>query len=194
MALFNVAAEGNLDLQVARKLLLITKHEVDSEFQCGGKGNLDSRLSGFNAASQFSNWLVLRDLDQESECIANFALQKISPRNSGFVFRIAKQEVEAWLLADADSISEFLAISPTRIPRAPEELSDAKQMLTNLARKSRRREIREGIPPTETGGRSEGPAYTFLLSRYVQSAWAPEVAAQVAPTLQNTIQRLNLFA
>ncbi len=73
----------------------------------------------------------------------------------------------------------------------PESLQDPKAALVNLARRSRSRDIREGLVPGDKGGRDVGPTYTSQLVEYVDSLWRPEVAAQYSDSLFRAIQSLK---
>ena len=55
--------------------------------------------------------------------------------------------VEAWLLADRGQIATFLDVPVGRIPSRPEEEADPKRKLVNIARRSRRKEMKEALVP-----------------------------------------------
>ena len=104
------------------------------------------------------------------------------------LFRVVVNEIESWLLADAVNISKFLRIPLKKIARAPEQLADPKQTLTNLARRSTDRKIREGVAPVH--GAREGREYNPLLRSFVEESWSPVNAAKVAPSLLRAMDRL----
>jgi hypothetical protein len=82
-------------------------------------------------------------------------------------FRVAVRETEAWLLADRERLARFLGISTSRIPLDPEAMDDPKSLMVDLARHSRRREIREDMIPRSGSGRNVGPAYVSRLIEFV---------------------------
>jgi hypothetical protein len=85
--------------------------------------------------------------------------------------------VEAWLLADAESMARFLSVTRAGFPEVPESLPDPKAALLELARRSRRREIRAGMIPAPGTTARIGPGYTALLIDYTAHHWRPRVAA-----------------
>ena len=106
-------------------------------------------------------------------------------------FRVAVRQVEAWLLADAESLAPFLSVRPNRIPAHPEQLEDSKQEMVNLARYSRRQAIKKDMVPREGSGRSVGPAYASRLIEYIQNFWNPIAAGKRAESLARAITDLE---
>ena len=94
-------------------------------------------------------------------------------------------------MADADSLASFLSVARSRIPNDPEQLFEPKTEMVNLARHSRRREVREDMVPRERSGTLVGPAYTSRLIEYVQRSWRPEVAIERAESLRRAIACLQ---
>jgi hypothetical protein len=101
---------------------------------------------------------------------------------------------EAWLLADAEKIAEFLGISKTLVPLNPEHLQDPKGTIITLARRSRKRDIRKGLAPRPNSGASVGPTYASDIREFARSQWRPLVAAQYAPSLQRCLERVRELA
>jgi hypothetical protein len=101
------------------------------------------------------------------------------------------REVEAWLLADADRIAEFLRVAGSRVPRDPEALVDPKAAMVGLARASRRRDIREDMVPRQESGRPVGPAYASRLIEFASSFWRPDVAARQSDSLRRALDSLR---
>ena len=54
-----------------------------------------------------------------------------------------------WLLGDRSAISEFLGVPLSKVPTSPEQLADPKQVLINLARRSRKKAVRQDMVPEE---------------------------------------------
>jgi len=63
--------------------------------------------------------------------------------------------------------------------------------MVNLARASRRRDIREDLVPRPEGGRQVGPAYSSRLIEFVSGRWRPEIAARRAESLRRAIACLK---
>ena len=98
--------------------------------------------------------------------------------------RVAVHQVEAWLLADRDNIARFLGVAASRVPRHVETLTNAKEAMVDLARRSRRRDIREDMVPRPGSGRSAGPAYASRLIEFAQGMWNPQKPARPSDSLR----------
>lgn len=109
-------------------------------------------------------------------------------------FRLAVRAVEAWLLADAERLADFLSIRPARVPQLPDALDDPKKALVGLARRSRSSAIREDVVPRPGSHRPVGPGYTGRIVQFVtgpKSLWRPDVAASNSDSLRRCIQGLR---
>ena len=113
------------------------------------------------------------------------------------VFLAAVRAVEAWLLADRESLATFLSVAASHIPREPEGVTDPKRAMVDLAMHSRRREIREDMVPRPRSGRTVGPAYTSRLIEFVMdtaAGWRPDVAARSSDSLSRCLRCLRQLA
>lgn len=104
--------------------------------------------------------------------------------------RVAVREVEAWLLGDRANLAHFLNVSRALVPRNPDDLSNPKATMIGIARRSRTRATREGLPPREGSGRSIGPLYVSELARFVQARWDIDAAAAASSSLARCLQAL----
>lgn len=188
------AVEGSPDEYVARRLLDEVGLSARRVFSLGGKTNMDPKLPGYNRSAAHSPWLVLRDLDHDDvhQCIPNLRSSLLGgPPASGMCFRLAVREVESWLMADVDNCASFLGVGRKSMPLEVESRNAPKQDLINLARKSRKRDIREGMVPPADSRRRVGPEYTALLREFVQSSWDPQAARSNAPSLDRAMRCLE---
>lgn len=177
--MLSVVAEGYCDILACRKLIHSTGHEIEREFNCRGKGNLDKRLHGFVAAAEHFDWLVLRDLDADDICAPQLIARLVrTPLPARLRFRIAVRAVEAWLFSDAGSLATWLKVSEGAVPRDPEALADPKAAMAHLAARSRDRNLREGMTPDPHSGARVGPEYESCLADFVQNHWSPESAIE----------------
>jgi len=109
-------------------------------------------------------------------------------------FRVAVREVEAWLMADREHLARFLAVDTPRVPHNPDSVDHPKNLMVDLARHSRRREIREDMVPRPWSARAFGPAYTARLIEFViseRTGWRPEVAARYSDSLNRSLRCLR---
>jgi hypothetical protein len=104
--------------------------------------------------------------------------------------RVAVRAVESWLMADVESISDFLAVAPSRLPLDPDLDPYPKQTFVNVARKSRKRAIREDIVPRQGSGARVGPGYAGRLIEFATQHWRPDQAAQRSDSLRRCLDAL----
>lgn len=190
----HVYVEDALSLAVVERLIAATWPGWQGNVRptiTDGNGNLRNRFQKICDASRRLWCLVLTDLDQ-SDCPPGLVRQWISTTiPEKLIFRIAVREVEAWLLADSANLSNFLGVSRAQIPRDPEVVDDPKRTLVAIARRSRRRDVREGIPPAQMTSTRVGPEYNPMMTHFVRSSWDPAQAALAAPSLRRTIEVLQ---
>ncbi len=181
----SAAVEGDLDEAVVRRLIAHVGGLPGEVYGKSGKTRLHQRIGGYSNAAQHNPWLVLVDLDHDFDCAPLLCMDWLpSSAASKLCFRVAVRAVEAWLMTDPETLATFFRVPQGKVPRHPEQAGDPKTDLVNLARGSRRREIRDDIVPRPESGRRVGPAYSSRLSEYVSALWRPEVAANRARSLQ----------
>jgi hypothetical protein len=190
----NLAVEDELSEVVARRILEYTQrpYVVCACYRRGGYGYLKDRINSFNEAARIVPFVVLTDLDK-AECAPALIREWLShPRHPNLLLRVAVPEVEAWLLADGPGLAQFLGVAPAIVPSNVESLPDAKNTLIALARRSRRRDLRDSIVPPPGSSRTQGPDYNGALSLFVQQ-WDIGEAMQHAPSLQRTVSIARSF-
>ncbi len=191
--IFKGAVEGMVDEAVAGRLVSHVGAELGVVYGKHGKDFLRPRLVGYNWAARYGPWLIIVDLD-DADCPPPL-LESWLPNPAEYMcFRVAVREIESWLLADRERIAGFLSIAASRIPGNPEDLDDPKAALVNLARKSRRRAIREDMVPRPGSGAKTGPAYSSRLvefSQDPQKGWRHDVASRSSESLHRCLQCLQ---
>ena len=180
---------------------------VDGEAQIwGGKSNLNKKIPGWNRGAPFAlPRLVLRDLDSIAppDGVKNCPKSETDrllnggEKSPNLLLRFAVAEAESWLLADGDALAEFMGVRQElqilQIPSA-DAVKNPKARIIALAKKSRRKEIRKGIPPESGSKRSVGIAYNAILTEFVRKRWNPKRAAKRSKILRRTLDRLAAFA
>jgi hypothetical protein len=178
--------EGPLDAAVVRRIFSDEQRELLRVDALGGRSVVEARIPKLREAARRVGWFVLVDLDNDNcapELRADWGIEADDPLN----FRVAIREIESWILADRDRLAKYMSVSRDRIPTDPDALGDPKATLISIARHSRKREIREGLVPRPGSGRSQGPLYTNLLSRFVTTEWRPAVARMASPSLDRCL-------
>jgi len=192
----HLAVEDDLSEAVIRKLLFDTgrSYAIGTVFGRGGYGYLRSRVKTWNAAAAAGTpILLLTDLDQ-LPCPSGLIHDWLEAEpHANLIFRVAVREIESWLLADREGFADFLGISVTKVPTEPDQIADPKQCLVNLARRSRRRTLRESIVPRQGSTALQGPDYNGCLGEFVRNQWDRDSAAGRSPSLNRAWARLIAF-
>jgi hypothetical protein len=184
------AVEGLTDEAVARRLILHVGAEAGPVYGRNGKPHLKERIAGYNNAAQHAPWFVLVDLDRDADCAPTFRSSWVPTPARSLCFRVAVRSLEAWLIADAEALAEFLGVASSRVPRHPERLDSPKLELVNLANHSRRAAIRKDMTPRPGSGRPVGPAYSSRIIEFASKSWRPEVARMRSDSLARAIASL----
>jgi hypothetical protein len=189
--MISAAVEGLVDEAVLRCLIQRAGGTLTQVHGKRGKQHLRRQINGYNGAAGISPWVILVDLDADADCAPPLRAAWLPHPAPMMCLRVAVRAVEAWLLADQARLARFLGVAAVRIPVGPEAVIDPKRALVEIARHSRRRDIREDMVPRAGSGRSVGPAYASRLIEFVQAHWRPEVAAQSSDSLRRCCERLD---
>jgi hypothetical protein len=194
----SLVVEGLLDEQVLRQLIAQTAQRFEPSV-CYGKSGRDfveCNIPRFNQAARFQPFIVLADLERD-EC-PPILIQQWLPDGThpNLVLRIAVRMVESWLLADRQALARFLGVSPTLAawPRQPDQETDSKLALINVARRSRYRYILEDIVPAPGGTSRVGKNYAGRLTQFVLAEWKVERACQASPSLDRAVRALQRYS
>ena len=176
--------EDELSEAVALKILGFIEQEENrcfghkKAFTKKGYGDIKRNIRKYNEIAKYNPVLVLVDLDN-TDCAPSKMSEFIDfPKNRNFIFRIAVREVEAWLFADRKNFAEYLGVAIARIPMQPEEIDDPKQFLFNIARRSKKKAIREDIPPEPESKARIGKNYNGRLKEFVWKHWDVQIARE----------------
>jgi hypothetical protein len=191
----NLVVEDVLSEAVLRTILrqLRRRYAVGTCFSQGGFGYIRKTIRGFNNAAKGTPFLVLTDLDK-TECPPVLINEWLSdPKHPNLLFRVAVREVEAWILAHREAFAKFVGIRKESIPQDLDTIDDPKQLLINLASKSRYRELREAIVPPSGSTAKVGPDYNGRLITFVKNYWKAQVAMRYSPSLHGTMDAVTKF-
>lgn len=133
--------------------------------------------------------LCIADTDRECalRCLENWLPKK---NHANFIFRLAVTESESWILADKSAFAQFLSVAQNIMPPRPDELSDAKRALLQLAKRSKKRELREELI-SQFDDSKPGSGYNTHLRRFVLQHWSAERAALHSPSLNRALPKLQ---
>ncbi|MXY29213.1 hypothetical protein F4Y59_13770 [Candidatus Poribacteria bacterium] len=194
MSITNVilAVEDELSESISRQILRHFNFEIQHTIR--GKGNvfLRQKAPELNRSANRTSIFLLTDLDTPRDCPLGLIRSWIKgPINPTFFFRVAVMEVESWVMADRMGFAAFLSIPLHRIPSPTDDILNPKEFLLSLARRSKKKSVREALLPAQGSTLSVGNEYNTLLSEFVQEHWNIERAAAVSPSLKRTLDRLS---
>ena len=156
-----------------------TGHNVQKVFHItNGYGKIKANLLRYNNMAKRFPVIVVVDLDN-TECAPIKIKQwmKFKP-NRNLIFRVVVREIESWLFADKKNFAKFLGISDSVIPYSVEDIKNPKEKLVSLARTSRKRVIKDDIPPEIHSKAKLGKNYTGRLAEFVLNHWDVNTAKQ----------------
>lgn len=137
---------------------------------------------------------VLCVADTDGKCPVELLEQWLPNRASQrLLLRLAVTEAESWAMADAMGFAESFAVPLNKIPRNTDEVRDAKGAVLALAKRSKKRVIRdEMVSPFDVT--KPGTGYNLHLCSFVRATWQATHAAQHSPSLQRAMTRLAAIA
>ncbi len=157
-----------------------------------GIGYIATKLRSLNRAATGMKIVVIADRDSQQNCPPDIIRNWIGgDRHPNLVVRMAEMEIESWIMADIERISEFLDVPLNRIPQAPDAIPDPKRTLVNIARSSRARRIREEMCPQPGSATIVGPGYNDALEFFLRSRWRAGRAIQNSPSLRRAELRIG---
>jgi hypothetical protein len=187
----NLVVEGYLDQRVVEKVFAERGIKIAGIHGKQGKDFIMSRMSGYyhGAATAGSRWLVLLDLDDDN-CAPEFLKDHSPGSNDNFMLRLAVRELESWLLADRSRIAAFLGVPKEKVPMQVESLRKPKKTIVDLARKSRKKDIRQDIPPQPGVSAQQGILYNSRMEEFVTKFWRVDVAERSSDSLRRFLKSL----
>lgn len=189
----NLAVEDSLTESLTLKILHSTSYALRTIYNRGGYGYLKRNINGFNNAAKGIPFLVGTDLDQYECPPVLIADWLYAPKHPNLLIRVAVREAEAWVLADRDGFAKFLGIRAVLIPPDVEALPNPKETLIGLARRSKRKNLRDDLCPRAGTTSRIGPNYNGQLAHFVSETWNPHAAKLNSNSLKRTMDRLTAF-
>ncbi len=187
------AVEGLTDEALLKRICSFVGTSAGQVYGKCGKSYVLARLNGYNHSARFRHWVVLLDLDNDGACVPDVLPRWLPNPSRLMCLRVAVRELEAWLLADPEHLSKFLSVSAREVPASPDTIPDPKRAMVDLARKSKRRAIREDMVPHAGSGQVVGPAYTSRMIEFIQNAdlgWRPNVALTNSDSLNRCVSSI----
>ena len=191
-----LAVEDSLSDVVSTKIL---KHfgieiiqRIPNTYQ--GKSYLQRRANELNRSAMGPLYVFMfTDLDSPQTCVPELIQSWVkAPLKPGFFLRVAVMEIESWIMADRRALATFLSIPVNRIPNTPDDILQPKEFLVSLARKSRKKSLRDQLVPRKGAATTKvGPEYNNCIGEFVRVHWDLERAAVASPSLKRTLNRIR---
>jgi len=190
----SLVVEDTLGQVVLRRILREHRSDVLVSSCYGNRGYdyIKKKARAFNRAAKGLPLVMLADLEMECAPAQIRALLS-GPRHPNLLFRIAIMETESWILADRSGFSSFLGVAKRRIPQDVDSVIDPKKFIVDMARRCRKRFLREALVPALGSTARVGPEYNGQLSSFVVYAWNIEEASQNSPSLRRAVSSIVRF-
>ncbi|MEQ9891249.1 hypothetical protein [Pectobacterium aroidearum] len=193
MIKITIATEDILSEKIVIKLINeFDKFEVINSLGKKGNGYIFKNIKKFHQLSFSQSVLIVLDLDNRHD-VKMFANEVIGciKINKNLKLSISVREIESWLLADKEGMSDFLQISKDKIPVNPELLLDPKEEIIKLAKKGKNTRTKNGIPPQKGAISKMGLSYNTLLTEFVENIWSSDRAKNNSASLRDILSILK---
>ncbi len=192
MSVVCILVEGTLDEAVAREVIAASGGRPGTVFPKKGFDYIANRIQDFNQTAQGIPILTLVDLmDTDFDCPVEAVQEWLPHQHQQMLLRFVVKEIESWILADRMHVARMLGVRKAKVPYHPEDLSDPKAALVDLARSSPYDGLRNAVVPDDPTVKAQGPGYNSRFERFVHEKWSPEEAQKNAPSLRRCIRAVE---
>ena len=195
MMYIRLLVEGHrVDEAVARKIAIECGFQVEWVLPRQGEGGwaeVKKFAIAYNKSCLVPILALVDFMDTGAICPPSMVQEWIPQRDSNMILRAVVPEIESWIMADQHGFAKFLSVPPNLIPSAPETDPDPKHTVVNLARTSRKKEIREGFVPKQGATAVVGSGYNPLMERFIWNSWNLSAARSRSPSLDKCLMRLE---
>ncbi len=197
MRSLNIAVEGPLDESVLKKMGERLGFDVDEVSGKQGRQYLLDRIGAYRGRAEHAPWAVLIDRDDDP-CPSSLRDEYLPHGLGNLTFRVAVEEIESWIMADRLAFAEFLGVEQRHLPANTDAIHRPKEFLVELASRSCKQEIRQGLVPPPGSRSKVGPEYNIMLIEFVEAQWKCDNASRSSKSLARAMERipryLQLFA
>jgi hypothetical protein len=190
-----VVAEDLLTQAVLHKCIseVLPAYSVARTDVKGGRGNVQRELAAYAALAQVMPVLIGVDLDSDHCAPTLLGRWGRLPHQAGLLLRVAVREIEAWVLADQRRVASFIGAAPKDVPKRPDQLTDPKRSLLDLARAYARPQLKADLVPRDYNALYPriGRGYNLRLCAFVAQKWRPHVAREKSQSLERAMLALE---
>ena len=184
----SIVFEGASDQEMAKKIVSHSGLRIQQALSKSGSSNVDKLAPKLAKTGPWNPWVVFRDSDTACPVELYRKLMSSAPPNPAFLLRIVHPMSEGWLMADAQSFSQYFKVPANKIPADTETLTHAKRHLLSLCVKSRSINIRNDVVRSDG---TTGPLYAPRINDFAEKYWDVRTAAQNSPSLHRALARLE---
>jgi hypothetical protein len=198
-----IVSEDAVTSAIIKKILAhcSDSFEIITELPARG-GQVINGISNFNTLSETHPVILLIDLDR-NDCAPQLIEKLIKNKNDDFIFNIAVDEAEAWLMADREGFAKYFKIKLADMPSAHQTKQGGRKALTEmnfacksswyltheLIQKSRSSELKQQLIPKP--GAAKGPEYNDAMRPFIENAWNIDNACQNSDSLTRMVLRIK---
>lgn len=200
-----ISGEDEVTVEVIKRLLKYCSSDFSVIKSVPARGGqIKSKIGKLNNLSKVKPVILLVDLDAEN-CAPSLKEKLFNgiTKEKNFIFNIAVDEAEAWLLADREGMSSFLNVDLDDIPASHQTKQGGRSLLVEMnismksslvlthqiALKSKSEEIRLTIGSQDT--RCKGKEYNSTIVPFIQNQWNIDNALQNSDSLQRMVKRIK---
>jgi len=198
-----IVGEDPVTYAVIKRILAYcsTDFEIIAELPARG-GQVKNKIKEFNKLSKSYPVILLTDLDS-NDCAPQLLEQLIKDKNDNFIFNIAVDEAEAWLMADIKGFATYFKIAIEDMPSAHQTKQGGRKALTEmnfaykssmyltheLIKKSKNSEHIRQLTPKKNA--AKGPEYNSCILPFIQNFWNIDDARHNSDSLNRMILRIK---
>lgn len=192
-----VVGEDDLTCTLGERIvasLLPTWTAASPTVNAGGRSKLVTALPRYNQFAQHVAHVVCI-ADSDGNCPAGLLLDWFpSGHSSRLLVRLAVPEAESWALGDRRAVADYFRVPLNIVPRAPDDLGDAKREMLRILKRSRLRQFRDEMVSSLGGQDRPGVGYNVHLRQFIQTRWDVAAAEQGSPSLRRAMGRVRALA
>lgn len=198
-----IVGEDEVTFAIIKKILAhcSTDFEIISQQPPRG-GQIKSKIQEYNKLAEIHPVILLIDLDN-NDCAPQLVKQLIKEKNNSFIFNIAVDEAEAWLMADREGFASYFKIRIEDMPSAHQTRQGGRKALIEmdfsykssmyltreLIQKSKNSEYIWQLTPKKNA--AKGPEYNSCICPFIENAWSIDNARQNSDSLNRMILRIE---
>ena len=198
-----IVGEDAVTYSVIKRILYYcsSDFEIEAELPARG-GQVKNKITEFNSLSEVHPVILLIDLDNY-DCAPLLIEKLLKDKNKCFIFNIAVDEAEAWLMADRKGFSSYFRVKIEDMPSAHQSKQGGRKALTEmnftykssmfltheLIKKSKNSDYIKQLTPKKNA--AKGPEYNSCMLPFIQNAWNIDDARNNSDSLNRMILRIE---